>query len=77
VIATRPATAPEAMPSTLALPRAAHSIAIQVKAALAAAQWVFANARPARPSADSAEPALNPNQPTHNSAAPVMVNARL
>ena len=58
-------------------PRAAHSMAIQVSAAVAAAQWVLAKARPARPSADSAEPALNPNQPTHNSAAPVIVSARL
>ncbi len=65
------------MPSTLILPRAALSMAIHVSAAEAAAQCVEANARPARPSAASAEPALNPNQPTHNSAAPVMVNARL
>src|SRR4051794_32749412 len=69
--------APEAMPSTETLPRAAHSMAIHVSAAVAAAQCVFANASPARPLAENAEPALNPNQPTHNRAAPVIVSARL
>ena len=31
----------------------------------------------AMPFASSAEPALKPNQPTHSSAAPIMVSGRL
>src|SRR5487761_2487484 len=75
VIATRPATAPEAMPSTLGLPLVAHSANIQPRAAAAVAIWVATIAMPARPSAVVAEPALKPNQPTHNSDAPIKVNA--
>src|SRR5450631_92760 len=77
VIATRPATAPEAMPSTLGLPLVAHSVNIQASAAAAVAICVAAKAIPARPSAATAEPALNPNQPTHSSEAPITVSVRL
>src|SRR5471032_2739188 len=77
VIATRPATAPDAMPSTLGLPLVSHSVNIQASAAAAVAIWVAAIAMPARPSAAPAEPALNPNQPTHRSDAPIRVNVRL
>src|ERR1700676_578220 len=77
VIATRPATAPEQMPSTLGLPLAIHSVNIQASAAAAVAMWVTAKAMPARPSEATAEPALKPNQPTHSSDAPTTVRARL
>src|SRR6184192_2318669 len=42
VIATRPATAPEMMPSTDGLPRVIHSANIQESAAAAALSWMFA-----------------------------------
>src|SRR5580698_2852163 len=77
VMATRPATAPEAMPSTLGLPRLTHSAHIQANAAAAVAIWVANIAIPARPSAAPAEPALKPNQPTHNNEAPIRVKVRL
>src|SRR6202171_6107216 len=77
VIATRPATAPEAIPSTLGLPLTSHSVNIQPTAAAAVAMWVTAKAMPARPSEATAEPALKPNQPTHSSEAPITVSARL
>ena len=73
MIATSPATAPEAMPSTLGLPLANHSTNIHDIAAAAVAICVAAIAMPARPSAATAEPALKPNQPTHRSEAPIMV----
>src|SRR5579875_1815117 len=67
VIATRPATAPEAAPSTDGLPFAAHSAKAQARAAPAVAICVTAMAIPARPLAANADPALKPNQPTHSS----------
>ena len=71
-MATRPATAPEAMPMTVGFLAMIHSMAIQPSAAAAVAIWVAAAAMPAWPSWDStAEPALNPNQPTHSSEAPI------
>src|SRR5271165_6483674 len=76
VIATRPATAPEIAPSTLGLPLTAHSTNVQVSAAAAVAICVTAIAMPARPPADTAEPALNPNQPTHSSEAPITASDR-
>ena len=66
VMATRPATAPEAMPSTLGLPWTSHSENIQASAAMAVAICVTAMAMPAEPLAATAEPALKPNQPTHS-----------
>ncbi len=77
VIATRPATAPETMPSTLGLPRNSHSMNIQVNAAVAVAICVTAIAMPARPPEATAEPALKPNQPTHSSEAPIRLRIRL
>ncbi len=71
VIATRPATAPEAAPSTEGLPLLAHSANIQPSAAAAVAICVTVIAMPARPFDATAEPALNPNQPTHSSEAPI------
>jgi hypothetical protein len=77
VIATRPATAPDTMPSTDGLPRAAHSMNIQASAAAAVATMVTSIAMPARPSAATAEPALKPNQPTHSSEAPITARPTL
>ena len=71
-MATRPATAPETMPRTEGFLAMIHSMAIQARAAAAVAIWVAAAAMPAWPSWDStADPALNPNQPTHSSEAPM------
>src|SRR6516225_5196283 len=77
VIATRPATAPEQMPSTVGLPRSIHSRIIQVKPAVAVAVCVTSIAMPACIPADTAEPALKPNQPTHSSEAPIIVSTML
>src|ERR1700692_4821610 len=77
VIATKPATAPEAIPKTLGLPLVIHSANIQPNAAVAVAICVATIAMPARPSAATAEPALKPNQPTHRSDAPISVNVKL
>src|SRR3569833_3368162 len=70
VMATRPATAPEAMPSTLGLPWLSHSLNIQARAAVAVAICVTAIAKPAVPLAATAEPALKPIQPTQSIEAP-------
>src|SRR5690606_27495894 len=71
VMATRPATAPDAKPSRLAWPRASFSPRPQARAAAAGAVMVFRNAWAATPSAAPAEPALKPNQPTHKRHAPI------
>src|SRR5215468_5559197 len=76
-MATSPATAPEQMPTTVGLPRQAHSTNIQVSAAVAVAICVTAMAIPACSPADPAEPALKPNQPTHSSEAPMNVSTML
>jgi len=73
VIATRPATAPEARPSMPGFLRSIHSTTIQARAAAAAATWVFSMAAEATPSAAHSDPALKPNQPTHSRLAPIMV----
>src|ERR1700731_877275 len=77
VIATSPATAPEQIPITVGLPRIIHSTSIQVKPAVAVATCVTSIAMPACMPALTAEPALKPNQPTHNSEAPIMVSTTL
>src|SRR5205823_10601490 len=77
VIATRPATAPDAAPSIDGLPLIAHSPNVHDNTAQAVARNVFMNASDAEPLASSAEPALNPNQPTHRSDAPIIVIGRL
>src|SRR5687768_9272482 len=74
---TSPATAPEQVPSTLGLPRRIHSIAAQARAPAAAEKCVAAKALEVTPSDASSLPALNPNQPTHNIAAPSVVYVRL
>src|SRR5438093_2035957 len=73
VIATNPATAPAAAPSTLGCPCRSQLTVIQVSAPIAAAMLVTTNAFAARPLAPSALPALNPNQPNQRRPAPSTV----
>ena len=77
VIATSPATAPDAAPSTVGLPVLIHSVSIQPSVAAAAAKLVSTKALVASPLAARALPALKPNQPTQSRAAPITVNGRL
>src|SRR5215468_1885495 len=77
VIATKPATAPDAAPSMVGFPVLIHSAIIQPNAARDAAVCVAMNALEARPLAPKADPALNPNQPTHSIPAPMTANGRL
>ncbi|MCY1539735.1 hypothetical protein D9M68_753350 [compost metagenome] len=77
VMATRPATAPDAAPSIEALPLESASPTHQASTAAAVASRVLMKARPAPPLASRLEPALKPNQPTHSSEAPTMVSVRL
>src|SRR5581483_12449496 len=77
VMATRPATAPDAAPRTVGLPRVIHSATIQPSVAAAAPVLVATKALAARPPEVSALPALNPNHPTQSSAAPATVKGRL
>ena len=77
VMATSPATAPDAAPRTVGFPRSAHSANIHASVAAAAAVFVVTKAVTARPPAPSALPALKPNQPTQSIAAPMTVNGRL
>src|SRR5262249_24273747 len=77
VTATRPATAPDAAPSTVGLPRELHSVSIQPRAAAAAAVFVVEKACTASPLAASALPALKPNQPNQSQLAPITVTGRV
>src|SRR5690348_12136537 len=77
VIATSPATAPLAAPSTVGFPLAIHSANIHPSAAPAAPKCVATNADTARPLAARALPALKPNHPTHSRPAPVTLSTTL
>src|SRR5262249_34470753 len=66
VMATSPATAPDAAPRTVGFPRVAHSANIHPRVAAAAAVFVVTKAPTASPLAPSALPALKPNQPTQS-----------
>src|SRR3954471_19505363 len=76
-MATRPATAPDAVPRMVGFPRIAHSENIQARAAAPAAVLVERNAVTASSLAPSALPALKPNQPNQSSPAPITVMGRL
>src|SRR5438270_10951578 len=65
VMATRPATAPDAAPSVVALPSLMRSTRSQPSMAAAAARWVFMKACTAVRLAARAEPALYPYHPNH------------
>src|SRR5665213_1669520 len=77
VVATRPATAPEIMPSVVGLPCLRHSMNIQTRAPDAPASCVFTKARAACPLAAKAEPPLKPSQPTQSRPAPIIDKVKL
>src|SRR5262245_55479133 len=77
VIATNPQTAPDIPPSTLGLPVSCHSIANHPNVPAAAAKCVAAKALVESEPADSALPALNPNQPTQSMQAPMTLRIKL
>src|ERR1700722_7029241 len=77
VMATRPATPPEQMPTTVGLPFSDHSTNIQVKAATAGEIWGTNIAIPPCIPAETAEPVLEPNQPTQRREAPMKVSTML
>ena len=74
VTATRPATTPDARPSSDGLPLMSHSANIQARPAAAVATKVLIIAMNAVTFASRFDPQLKPNQPTHSSAAPTMVS---
>jgi hypothetical protein len=76
-MATSPATAPVAAPSTVGFPRVIHSIPIHMRAAAAAPVFVARNADTATELAARALPALKPNQPNQSNAAPSIASGRL
>src|SRR5262245_3959365 len=77
VMATSPATAPEIMPATLGVLATSHAENIHPSDAAAVAICVTAMAMPALTLAVTADPALNPNQPTQSSDAPISDSTRL
>src|SRR5690606_323702 len=77
VVATRPATAPEAKPKRLAGPRVDFSARPQASAAAAGAVMVLRKACAVSPFDSRLEPALNPNQPTQSRQAPMNTKVRL
>src|SRR5690242_12160822 len=70
VIATSPATMPEAAPSEVACPSRNRSTSNQPRVPDAPAHRVVTNTTAAAWPAPSAEPALKPNQPNQSSPAP-------
>lgn len=77
VIATRPATTPEAAPKVVGLPSRNRSTVIQPSMPRQPATNVLRKTAAAVPLAASAEPALNPNQPNHSRPAPSRTKGRL
>ena len=77
VMATRPATTPEAAPSDVEWPSRIFSTRSQPSVAAAVATRVLTQATAAVLLAASAEPALKPNQPNHSRPAPIMTSGRL
>src|SRR5208283_5114208 len=76
-MATKPATAPEAAPTMVGLPVKIHSHVAQLMAAAAVAVLVTTKALVANAPAETAEPALKPNQPNHNKEAPIITYGTL
>src|SRR3989475_9698303 len=70
VIATRPQTAPTAIPTADGFPFRTQSVSIQLTAAPAAARVGTTSALTASASARRARPALNPNHPNRSTEAP-------
>src|SRR6476660_7412531 len=77
VIATRPATTPDAAPSEVAWPSRSFSVVGQSLNEKTVAVIVFIHATAAVLPAPRAEPALKPNQPNHSRPAPIITSVRL
>src|SRR5882762_7307121 len=77
VMTTRPATAPEQKPTTVALPLRKYSIVGQTNEAMAVASVVVVKALEETTSAAQALPALKPYQPTQSREAPMKVSTVL
>src|SRR6266498_3925162 len=77
VMATRPATAPDAAPTVVGLPSRNCSTSSQPSVAAAVATIVVVKAFAAIASALSEEPELKPNQPNHSRLAPSSTNGTL
>src|SRR5262249_60560923 len=77
VIATSPATAPEAARTVVGLPSRNCSTSSQPSTPAQVATVVVVKASPAMLSAAPSEPALNPYQPNHSSDAPSSTNGTL
>src|SRR5687768_14413724 len=71
VMATSAEIRPDAAPMLVAAPRRRRSTSAQARRPAEAATAVFRKTTAADWPADSAEPALKPNQPTHSSPAPM------
>ncbi len=76
VMATSPATAPDAAPRVVGWPSLIRSMTSQPSMPADAARNVFITAVAATPSAASADPALNPNHPNQRMPVPSMVKGR-
>src|SRR6218665_1314947 len=77
VIATRPATAPDAAPTEVGFPSRIFSTMSQARSAAAGAARVFTQAVAAVASAASSDPALKPNHPNQSNPAPRSTNGGL
>src|SRR3989449_3272881 len=77
VIATRPQTAPTAIPTADGFFFLTQSVSIQLTAAPAAAKFVTTSAFTAKAFAARALPALKPNQPNQSTEAPKMTYGML
>ena len=77
VMATSPATTPEAPPRLVGRPSRIRSTSNQASMAVQVATAVLMKVMPATPFAATADPALNPNHPNHRREAPIMVSGRL
>src|SRR5689334_14673466 len=77
VMATRPATTPDAAPRDVAYPSRMRSVSSHASIAAAVATVVVTKVDPAVPLELTAEPALNPYQPNHSRPAPSITNGRL
>src|SRR4029453_1869505 len=77
VMATKPATMPDAAPREVAWPSRMRSVRSQLKQAAPVATMVFTQTTEAELLAATAEPALKPNQPNQSRPAPSMTKVRL
>ena len=77
VIATSPATTPEAAPNVVGLPSRMRSTESQPSMPRQPATRVLRKIAAAVPLAASAEPALKPNQPNHSRPTPSSTKGRL